>query len=89
MRILVTTIAAFYPGSDPARLVLLGAALFIVARAVRWLDVSLAARHARQALAAGLFTKSERLPEIRLRPEVRLGRGPRPNIEFPEQVGSD
>jgi hypothetical protein len=88
MRILLT-ITAFYPGSDPARLILLGAALFIVARAVRWLDVSLAARHVHEAVTRRLATKPESLPEIRLRSELRLRRGPSPNVKFPEHVGSD
>lgn len=89
MHFLVASIVALYPGSDPVRLALLGAALLIAARGARRLDALLAAREFRHAQTIKLAIKIEKIPEIRLRPEVRLRRDPRPNIEFPEHVGSD
>jgi hypothetical protein len=89
MQILLASIAALHLGSDPVRLALLGAALFVAARTLRGLDGLLAARDLRRVEGTAPSTKNEEVPEIRLRTEVRLRRDPGPNVEVPEHVGSD
>lgn len=89
MQALVASIAAFHAVSDPVRIVLLGAGLFCASRALRWLDGLLTARDLRRANERKLALESGRMLEMRLRPEVRLRRDPRPNMEFQEHAGSD
>ena len=86
---LVASVAVFHPISDPLRIVLLGAALFVASRALRWLDALSTARDLRRATERKLAIEGGSMPEMRLRPEVRLRRDARPSMEFPEHAGSD